>query len=74
MGIEYHHIHHMYSKLPGYNLQKYHEEIVSNSNIFDNILKLSVTDCYNNLWLTLYDEDKHKYSSLKEVNTEIKYK
>ena len=74
MGIEYHHIHHMYSKLPGYNLQKYHEEVVSNSNIFDNIVKLSVTDCYNNLWLTLYDEDKHKYITFEEAYKDDKNK
>lgn len=68
MGIEYHHIHHMNSKIPGYNLQKYHEDVVSKSNMFENIIKLNMYDCYNNLWLVLYDEDKHKYSTLKEVN------
>jgi hypothetical protein len=31
-----------------------------------------MTDCYNNLWLVLYDEDKHKYTSLADVNAEIK--
>jgi omega-6 fatty acid desaturase (delta-12 desaturase) len=72
MGIEYHHIHHTNSKIPGYNLQKYHEEAVLKGNVFDNIVKLSMTDCYNNLWLVLYDEDKHKYTSLADVNAEIK--
>lgn len=71
MGIEYHHIHHMNAKIPGYNLQKYHEEIISKSNIFDNIIKLSLTDCYNNLWLVLYDDDNKKYITLSEVNKEI---
>jgi omega-6 fatty acid desaturase (delta-12 desaturase) len=71
MGIEYHHIHHTNSKIPGYNLQKYHEEVISKSNVYDNIVKLSMNDCYNNLWLVLYDEDKHKYATLKEVNAEI---
>ena len=61
MGIEYHHIHHMNAKIPGYNLQKYHEEVVSKSNMFDNVVKLSMTDCYNNLWLVLYDEEKKRY-------------
>ena len=67
MGIEYHHIHHMNAKIPGYNLQQYHEEVVSQSNLFDNVVKLSIADCYNNLWLVLYDEDKKKYASLKET-------
>jgi hypothetical protein len=52
-GIEYHHIHHFNSKIPNYNLQSYHEEVISKSNIFDNIVKLSITDCYNNLTLSL---------------------
>jgi omega-6 fatty acid desaturase (delta-12 desaturase) len=73
MGIEYHHIHHMNAKIPGYNLQKYHEEVVSKCNMFDNIVKLSMSDCYNNLWLVLYDTDKHKYATLEEVNKEIKH-
>ena len=61
MGIEYHHIHHMNASIPGYNLKKYHE-----NNNFDklNITKLSMNDCYHNLWLTLYDEDNNKYITL----------
>ena len=43
MGIEYHHIHHMNAKIPGYNLQNFHEEVVLKSNLFDNIIKLSIT-------------------------------
>jgi len=70
-GIEYHHIHHMNSKIPGYNLQAYHEEVISNSNMFDNVVKLSMVDCYNNLWLVLYDEDKNKYITFKEADKAI---
>jgi omega-6 fatty acid desaturase (delta-12 desaturase) len=72
MGIEYHHIHHMNTKIPGYNLQKYHEEVVSKSNMFDNVVKLSMKDFYNNLWLVLYDEDKKKYITFKEADKEIR--
>ena len=67
MGIEYHHIHHMNAKIPGYNLQKYHEEVVSKSNMFVDVVKLSMTDCYNNLWLVLYDEEKKRYITFAEV-------
>ena len=56
-GIEYHHIHHMNASIPGYNLKKYHENNIDESNI----TKLSMNDCYHNLWLTLYDEDNNKY-------------
>jgi omega-6 fatty acid desaturase (delta-12 desaturase) len=71
-GGEYHHIHHMNAKIPIYNLQKYHEEVVSKSNIFDNVVKLSMTDCYNNLWLVLYDEDKKRYITFAEADEEIR--
>jgi omega-6 fatty acid desaturase (delta-12 desaturase) len=71
MGIEYHHIHHMNAKIPGYNLQAYHEEVVSKSNLFDNVVKLSMNDCYNNLWLFVYHEDKNRYITFAEADEEI---
>lgn len=70
-GIEYHHIHHMNAKIPGYNLQKYHEEVVNTSNIFDSITKLSMNDCYNNLWLKLYDEEKKRYITFEEADIKL---
>jgi len=69
-GIEYHHVHHMNAKIPNYNLQKYHEEVIQKSNMFDNIVKLSLADCYDNLWLVLYDEDRKKYITFAEAFTE----
>ena len=72
MGIEYHHIHHMNASIPGYNLQKLHNEIIQSSSEFNNINKLSMKDCYHNLWLTLYDEDTDKYISFKEAGLKIK--
>jgi len=30
-------------------------------------VKLSMNDCYHNLWLVLYDQDKQKYTTLKEI-------
>ena len=71
-SIEYHHIHHMNAKIPNYNLQNYHDEVVSKSNMFDNVVKLSMTDCYNNLWLVLYDEDKKRYITFAEADEEIR--
>jgi len=71
MGIEYHHIHHINSKIPGYNLQKYHDEVVSKSNMFENVVKLSMKDCYNNLWLVLYDDENKKYITFAEANKEM---
>jgi omega-6 fatty acid desaturase (delta-12 desaturase) len=61
-NIEYHHIHHMNSKIPSYNLQSYHKDFKNN-----NIVKLTLTDCYNNLWLVLYDEDNNKFITFNEA-------
>lgn len=70
-GIEYHHIHHINSKIPGYNLRKYHDEVVQNSDMFDGIVKLSMTDCYNNLWLAMYDEDDKKFLTIEDADKKI---
>lgn len=66
MGIEYHHIHHMNSKIPGYNLEGYHNEVISNSDWFDNVHRVGHTEFYNNLWLTLFDEETNKYITFYE--------
>lgn len=71
-GIEYHHIHHMNSKIPGYNLQKYHEDVTGQSTMLDNVTRLSLTDCYRNLWLVLYDENQKKYITFAEADQTIK--
>lgn len=63
-GIEYHHIHHMNSKVPGYHLEQYHEEVSRTSDVFDGVTELSLEKCYNNLWLTLYDEERDLYTQL----------
>ena len=62
----------MNAKITNYNLQFYHEEVILKSNIFDNIIKLTMFDCYNNLWLVLYDEDKNKYITFAEADEEIR--
>jgi omega-6 fatty acid desaturase (delta-12 desaturase) len=67
MGIEYHHIHHMNSKIPGYNLQKYHEEVILKSKLFDNVHKIEINDFFNNLWLVLYDNERNKYITFQEI-------
>jgi len=68
MGIEYHHIHHINAKIPGYNLQKYHSE--AETTIFDKVIKLSMYDCYHNLWLMLYDNKNKKYITINQAKRE----
>jgi len=71
-GIEYHHIHHMIASIPGYKLKVAHEYLEKTEPEFKNIVKLSMTDCYHNLWLTLYDEESDRYISFKEADEKIK--
>ena len=61
----------MYPSIPGYNLHRFHEELKKNTNELDNIIELSMNDCYKNLWLTLYDEDNDRYISFKEADKKI---
>jgi len=67
-GIEFHHIHHINTKIPGYNLEKYYNEIIKFDDRYNNISKLTLKDCYDNNWLCLYDEKKEKYVSFDEVD------
>ena len=66
-GIEYHHIHHMNSKIPGYNLQQYHEEVVKTSTVFNDVYTMSMQQFYYNLWLVLYDNVTNKYVMCKNI-------
>jgi len=70
-GIEYHHIHHYNSKIPGYNMRALHDEVVSTSNTFDTIVTLSMSDCYKNLWLSVYDEAANRFITFAEADERI---
>lgn len=59
-GIEYHHIHHLTPRIPGYNLQKCHED---NESLFDKITKVGYLQAFKSIFHTLYDEDNSKYIS-----------
>ena len=69
MGIEYHHIHHMNAKIPGYNLQRYHEEVVSKSDAFHTVHTISFYEFFQNLWLFVYDTETNKFITYKELHT-----
>jgi omega-6 fatty acid desaturase (delta-12 desaturase) len=71
MGIEYHHIHHCMTRIPGYNLQECHEYILQNTKMFDNIIVLSMKDVWYNIFLTLYDESSGKYIGFTELENKI---
>ena len=59
MGIEYHHIHHLNSNIPGYSLQKCHEE--APSHFWKDVTFLNYKNIYKSLKIMFYDEDKKIY-------------
>lgn len=61
MGIEYHHIHHCMTRIPGYYLQCCNDYIAKNTRMLENVVVLSMKDVFNNLFLTLYDESSGRY-------------
>jgi len=65
MGIEYHHIHHYSSIVPGYLLRKCHEE--APPDLWLGTTVLTYQDMFNSLFLTLYDESTGKYVSFAEA-------
>ena len=73
-GDQYHHVHHMLASIPPYHLKDAHEYLEKTEPEFKNIVKLSMNDCYHNLWLTLYDEEADRYISFKEADDKIKNK
>ena len=71
-GIEYHHIHHYTTTVPGYNLRSLHEEVIKTSNTFNTVTKLSISDCYKNLWLSVYDEEANRFITFAEADERMK--
>ena len=71
MGIEYHHIHHCMTRIPGYNLQECHEYMSKNTKMFDNIVVLSMKDVWCNIFLTLYDESSGRYIGFTELENKV---
>ena len=60
LGIEYHHIHHLTTQIPCYNLQECHE---NNIDKFNKITKVGYKQSLLSLFHTLYDEINKKYIS-----------
>jgi omega-6 fatty acid desaturase (delta-12 desaturase) len=65
-GIQYHHVHHANSKIPGYNLRMYHEE-----HRFE-VTTLSLRQCFENVWLISFDEERGRYVTLEEIDFDKK--
>lgn len=67
-GIEYHHIHHFRTRIPGYKLRATHEG--APDGMFDAAITLTPRDMWRCCWLELYDEEKQTYTTFAQVEKE----
>ena len=67
LGIEYHHIHHLATQIPGYNLQSVYTN--APSTFWDEVFKFdSFEKIIDSLGKTLWDEQKHRFVSFSELD------
>ena len=62
-NIGLHHVHHLSSKIPNYNLQRVHDE----ASIFDDVPTMSLMDGLRTVRLKLWDEDAERLVGWREV-------
>ena len=67
-GIEYHHIHHLSSRVPSYRLAACHTE--APPGMWEGIRVLTVREGWDALWLALWSEEKKRLVTFHEVDTE----
>ena len=70
LGIEYHHIHHFRTRIPGYMLRKCHEG--APPGMWDGVPFLSWADLYRSLLVQCYDIDSRQYKTFAEVDASLK--
>lgn len=70
VGIEYHHIHHLRIRMPGYMLGKCHED--APAGMWDSVVVLSYKQMWDSLFMQVYDEDKGTYSTFAEIQRDAK--
>jgi omega-6 fatty acid desaturase (delta-12 desaturase) len=68
-GIEYHHIHHLSSRVPSYRLRACHEE--APLGMWDGIQTMTMRNGWDALQLTLWSDVKEKLVSFTELDKEI---
>jgi omega-6 fatty acid desaturase (delta-12 desaturase) len=62
-NIGYHHIHHLRMNIPNYHLEKAHEAVSS----FLDIKPITAKEIIKSFYLTLWDDEKKKLVSFKEI-------
>jgi omega-6 fatty acid desaturase (delta-12 desaturase) len=68
-GIEYHHIHHLNSRVPSYRLRACHEE--APDGMWKGIRTITLREGWDSMKLVLWSESKEKLVSFEEVDKEL---
>ena len=68
-NIGYHHIHHLCSSIPNYNLEKAHKE----NPVFQNCTVIGLRESFRCLFLSLYDKKNEKLISFREYRKKYKH-
>lgn len=61
LGIEYHHIHHLSTRVPCYELQRCHEEC--DEKLFKDVVSVSMWKAFLSCFHTMWDEETERYVS-----------
>lgn len=72
MGIEYHHIHHFCTRVPGYNLQRCHLE--APAELFTCVHILGMPQWARSLRLQAWDEEKAEFVTFSEIEAEARHR
>lgn len=67
-NIGYHHIHHLCSSIPNYNLEKAYKE----NSLFHNCTTINLRECFRCLFLNLYDLKTQRLISFREYRRHYK--
>jgi len=65
LGIEYHHIHHFRTRIPGYMLRAVHEG--APDGLWTDVVRLGPGDMWRSLWLQAYDEARQTYVAFDDI-------
>jgi omega-6 fatty acid desaturase (delta-12 desaturase) len=68
-NIGYHHVHHLSSRIPNYNLQACHDE----NGIFDEVRPLVLFSTFGALYLSLWDEPRRQLTSFRRLRAAIRH-
>jgi len=64
-GIEYHHIHHLRTRIPGYMLREVHES--APTEYFENVPVLGAKELWRALFLQIWDDENQRYVTFDSV-------